>query len=144
MFSTTTISGYDSSSTTSVTGTVDSDQAGPGNYWFADSWLGYTTSLSSSSTDSFGFAVSESDESLGEASDSDTAGNTYSFGRPLTQSLAGGQSVTNTYINSDGSINFFGPASVVASPAGLELPSTLPAGVIESPELCVPPRVPRL
>jgi YD repeat-containing protein len=57
----------------------------------------------------------ESDESLGQASGSDNAGTTISFGRPLTQSLAGGQSATDSYTNDDGTISFFGPASVIGA-----------------------------
>jgi YD repeat-containing protein len=114
-FSKTTISAYDSTTTTSVTGNLSDNEAGPGNYSITDSWFGDITSESNSSADAFGDPTSTSDESLGQASGSDSAGNTYSFGRPLTQSLAGGQSVTTSYTNDDGTISFFGPASVVGA-----------------------------
>ena len=134
LFSTTTIQAFDASSTTSVTGNLSENKSGYGaiTYTSTSSWFNDTLSQSTSTTDPFGDATSSTDESLGSAYQGDTAAGEDSFGRPLTQSLAGGQSTTNNYTNDDGTPSWFGPASVVEADGSTTKYAYTPLGQVAS------------
>ena len=78
-------------------------------------WFNTTLDQSTSTDNPFGDQTASTDQSEGNPYDTDSSTSTDSFGRSLGDSLSGGQSDTISYTNPDGSISWFGPASVVGT-----------------------------